>query len=71
MEFRRVYTWRAIIRTRTRTIAEWLRAHQVGPAPDEDAIAFVRRWVRGDVNEAPRYVCLACQQPLGSGEVPA
>jgi len=62
-ETRRVYNWRAIFRDRYRAVAERLRRYRVAPDAEEDAREWVKRWVGGDVVDAPGYVCIDCCQP--------
>jgi len=71
VETRRVFNWRAIFGERYRALAERLRRYRVAPEAEEDAREWVKRWVGGDVADAPGYVCLACASPWSDREVPA
>jgi hypothetical protein len=54
-----------------RPMARALRDYNVSPQPSESAERLVRRWVAGDVDDAPEYVCTDCLTPFSNVEVPA
>jgi hypothetical protein len=67
-EFRRVYEWRRLVdyRGTARALAEY----DIMPGPRQDAEGLVKAWIRGELDDAPQYVCVRCVTPFSGREVP-
>jgi hypothetical protein len=53
------------------SLARALRAYGVEPRPSETGEELVRRWVGGDVDDGPVYLCTGCETPFSVTEVPS
>jgi hypothetical protein len=66
-ETREVFDWKAIFWYDR--IARNLRQYHVSPRPQEDAEDLAKRWMSGEIDDAPTFVCIACGEPATKHEV--